>query len=334
VSILSSLASAIRSTGPGLYGGRKTPLEKAIQWVKAHRVPGSGIPVHHQTRAVTQEVTGYFIPTLYKLGEEQLAMDLARWEASVQRADGGFAAPDGTPYTFDTAQVVRGFLAVLDRLPELEGNLRRACDFVEGQIDSAGRVLSPSYRMWQVPGGGAFSEYTNLYVLPPLLEAGRVLSETRYVAAAERALRRFVGMPDLVEFKPNFGTMSHVFGYMMEALVELGELNLARSGLQQVAAIQKEDGAIPAHPGVEWKCSTGMAQLGIAWYKLGDLDPAGRALTYLETIQNPSGGFYGSYGANARYFPREEISWAVKFFLDCCFLRSQATQRAMSAAHQ
>jgi len=333
VSRLSALASVVRATVPGLRAGKKTPLERAIQWVKAHTVPGSGILVHHQTRAVTQEVTGYFIPTLYNLGEQQLAIDLARWEASVQRADGAFAATDGTPYTFDTAQVVRGFIAVLDQLPELEGNLRRACDFVESQIDPAGRVLSPSYGMWQVPGGGAFSEYTNLYVLPPLLEAGRVLAEATYVAAAERALRRFVGIPDLIEFKPNSSTLSHVYGYMMEALVELGELTLARSGLQQVTAIQRDDGAIPAYPGVEWICSTGMAQLGAAWYKLDDLDAADRALTYLETIQNPSGGFYGSYGVNARYFPREEISWAVKFFLDCCFLRGQATQRAMPPAH-
>lgn len=310
-------------------------MEKAIQWVKAHRVPRSGIVVHHRGRAVTQEVTGYFIPTLYTLGERDLAMDLARWEASVQRTDGAFTATDGTPYTFDTAQVVRGFIAVLDEMPELEGNLRRACDFVESQIDPTGRVLSPSYSMWKVPGGGAFSEYTNLYVLPPLLEAGRILSEPRYVTAAERGLRRFVGMPDLVEFKPSFATLSHVFGYMIEALVDLSELGLARKGLQQVAAVQREDGAIPAYPGANWTCSTGMAQLAAAWYKLGDLESAGKALTHLETIQNPSGGFYGSYGENAAYFPREEISWAVKFFLDCCLLRDRMEdQRALSAAHR
>jgi malonyl-CoA O-methyltransferase len=59
-----------------------------------------------------------------------------------------------------------------------------------------------------------------------------------------------------------------------------------------------------------------MAQLAIAWYKLGEKEPADKAMTYLEKLQNPSGGFYGSYGKGSVYFPTKEISWAVKFFLD------------------
>jgi malonyl-CoA O-methyltransferase len=59
-----------------------------------------------------------------------------------------------------------------------------------------------------------------------------------------------------------------------------------------------------------------MAQLALAWYKLGITDPADKAMAYLATIQNPSGGFLGSYGNEARYFPYQEISWAVKFFLE------------------
>jgi len=301
--------------------GKATPVAKAIGWVKAHRLPGQGILVHHKHNAASPEVTGYFIPTLYKLGEKELARDLVRWETSVQRTDGSFTAIDGTPYTFDTAQVLRGFLAIFDEIPELERNIRRACDFIERQIAADGEVRTPSYDLWNVPGGDTFSKYTHLYVLPPLLEAGRRLSEPRYVAAAERSMDYFAQKSDLVEFKPSFGTLSHIFGYMMEALVELGEVELAKRGLRQAAAIQNENGEIPAYPGVDWICSTGMAQLAVAWYKIGDVGPADRAVAYLESIQNPSGGFFGSYGKGASYFPREEISWAVKFFLDCCILR-------------
>jgi malonyl-CoA O-methyltransferase len=290
---------------------------RAIQWIKNHRVPGSGILTHHKHTVASQEVTGYIIETLFHVGEKELAKDLARWEASVQREDGAFSAPDGTPYTFDTAQVIRGFLAVIDEMPQLEGNLRRACDYVAGQITSDGRVTTPSYAMWQVSAGNQFSSYTDLYVLPPLLAAAKRLSEPKYKEAALRALESFKRQKDLVEFKPNIGTLSHIFGYMMEALVDLGEADLARKGLRQAAAIQKSTGAIPAYPGVEWVCSPGMAQLALAWYKLGEPEPADRAVAYLESIQNPSGGFYGSYGAGAQYLPKEEISWAVKFFLDC-----------------
>jgi malonyl-CoA O-methyltransferase len=176
--------------------------------------------------------------------------------------------------------------------------------------------------MWSCADGSTFSEYVNLYVLPPLVAAGHRLEEPAYLDAASKALAYYKSRPDLVEFKPQIGSLSHIFGYMMEALVDLGEVELARSGLAQAAAIQAPNGAIAAFPGVRWVCSTGMAQLAIAWYKLGDRPPADSALMYLETLQLPSGGFYGSYGPDAAYLPRQEISWAVKFFLDALLLRS------------
>ena len=296
---------------------------RALAWLRAHRLPGGGILPHGGERVATQEVTGYLIPTLHALGERQLAFELARWEASVQQPDGAFTAVDGVPYTFDTAQVVRGFLAVLDELPEMEGPLRRACDFLERQIDRDGRVHTPTYAMWTCADGSVFSPYTELYVLPPLQVAGDRLGERRYRDAAGRALARFKREPDLVEFKPQLGTISHIFGYMMEALTELGETDLARRGLARAAAIQQADGSVPAYPGASWICSTGIAQLALAWYRVGEVERADRAVAYLKTIQNPSGGFYGGYGPRAQYFPDREISWAVKFFLDCLIVQQR-----------
>lgn len=304
-----------------------TPLGRAVNWVKAHRLRAGGIVPHTGIEVATQEVTGYLIPTLYLAGEKVLARELAIWEASVQRTDGAFAATDNVAYTFDTAQVIRGFLAVLDDLPELEPNLRRACDYVAGQIAPDGRVLTVSYDLWRVAEGKTFSEYANLYVLPPLLAAGAKLNEQRYIEAVRTGIGYFKQKPDIVAFKPDVGTLSHIYGYMMEALVELGEIELAEQGLQQAAALQREDGAIPAYPGVNWVCSTGVAQIAVAWYKLGDSEPADRALKYLETIQNPSGGFYGGYGEGAEYFPDHEISWAAKYFIDCLLLRDKSCTR-------
>ncbi len=305
-----------------------TPVEKAIQWIKNHRVPKGGILPYHSYRKkiASQEVTGYLIPSLYYWGEKEFARELAMWEASVQRADGAFSAPDGVPYTFDTAQVIRGFLAVIDDMPELEINLRRACDFVDSQITPNGRICTPSYELWKLPDGSMLSEYGNLYVLPPMLAAGEKLGESKYVDAAKRGLNYFKQKSDLVEFKSELGTLSHYFGYMMEALIDLGEVDLAREGLKQAAAIQRDDGSIPAYPGVDWICSTGVAQLAIAWYKVGETERADRALSFLERIQNPSGGFYGSYGKEANYLPDKEISWAVKFFLDCCMWRDKVRE--------
>jgi malonyl-CoA O-methyltransferase len=300
-----------------------TPIGRALTWVRNNRANGGGIRVHHNTVVATQEVTGYLIPSVLNAGDEELALELALWEAKVQRPDGSVAAPDGVPYTFDTAQVARGFLSVLHRLPQLEVNLRRACDYVVKHIDARGRVTSESLDMWKLADGNELTDYCNLYVLPPLIDAGRRLGEPRYVEAAERALDYFRRLPDLVTFKADSSTFTHMFGYMMEALVDLGEVDLAVTGLGQAEAIQRPDGSIPAFPGAQWVCSTGMAQLAIAWLKLGMREPADKALTYLERMQHRSGGFFGSYGKGAIYFTREEISWGVKFFIDAELLASR-----------
>lgn len=299
-----------------------TPLDRGLAWIRTHRAPGGGIVPHHQHTVGSQEVTGYLIATLHGIGEREMALELARWEASVQRQDGAFCAPDGVPYTFDTAQAVRGFLAVLEDMPTVEPHLRKACDFVVSQIAEDGRVGTPSYTLWKCADGSTFTEYANLYVLPPLMAAGARLHHQPYIDAATKALAYYKRQPDLVQFKSELGTLSHIFGYMMEALSELGEGDLACRGLAAAAAIQAPDGSIPAYPGVSWICSTGLAQLAIAWYRIGDRRPADAAMDYLKTLQLPSGGFYGSYGAGAAYLPQQEISWAVKFFIDGLVLQA------------
>jgi malonyl-CoA O-methyltransferase len=312
----------LRERLPG-FSDTRSSLQKAIDWVKKHRIENSGIVVHHKTNNVTPEVTGYLIPSMYNAGEKEFAYELAKWEASVQQPNGSFLAPDGVPYTFDTAQVIRGFLAVLNDMPQIETNLRRACDYIESQIDGKGEIHTPSYGTWKLSDGSIFSQYCHLYVLPPLQEAGKQLGEPKYEEAVRRGLNYFKQQPDLTEFKSEMGTISHIYGYMMEALVELGETELARKGIAKAMAIQREDGAIPAYPGVDWICSTGIAQLAIACHNLGEVKAASKALGYLKKIQNPSGGFFGSYGSGAKYFPKEEISWACKYFIDLHLLTRQ-----------
>jgi len=302
--------------------GSPDSKKKALDWAK--KVYKVGAPLPENVVAPTEETAGYFIPTFYKYGERAIAIELAKWEASRQRPDGAFAGADGVPYTFDTAQVIRGFLAALDDVPELAEPLQRACQYVHSQIDVEGRVRTVSFEGWRLIDGSIFSDYAHLYALPPLMEAGRKLSKPEYIDSVRRAIGYFRAKPDLVEFKPQLNTLSHIFGYMMEALAELGEFDLARKGLRQAADIQKKDGAISAYPGANWVCSTGMAQLAAAWYRIGDAAPADRALQYLESIQNPSGGFYGGYGKNAKYFANKEIGWAVKYFLDCQLLKNES----------
>ena len=290
----------------------KESVGKAIQWVRNNRLPSGGILPHHKEKTATQEVTGYLIPTLYQYDEKRLALELARWEASVQRPDGAFTDIYDKPYTFDSMQVARGFLSVLHEAPDLEKPLRRVCDWMLTQISPNGKINTPDLSTWAMPDGSTITDNVHVYCITPLLETGKKLGEPRYVEAGKKAQEYYRKQPDIAQFK----VLSHFFGYIMEALVDLGEVELAKKGLNEALKTQRSDGSVPAFLHVKWVCSTGLAQIAIAWAKFGMKEPAEKAFRYLQNIQNPSGGFYGGYGKHAFYFPDEEISWAVKYFLD------------------
>lgn len=300
-----------------LFWKKKKPShERAMDWFKANMVPGQGIIVHTRQPVPYPEVTGYFIPTLYHWGEPELARTCTRWLMSIQLPDGAFPAPDGVPYTFDTAQIMRGLCAAVGDVDGAEDSLRRACDWMLTQVDESGRLLTPSTELWT----DIASDLIHTYALPPLAQAGRLLGVKEYEDAAKFVLEHYKQRDDLVPFN----RLSHFHAYAMEALCELGELELARRGMADVARVQRSDGSIPAYPDVEWVCSTGMAQYAIVWYTLGEEARANRAINYLEKIQNPSGGFFGSYGRGAKYIAGGEISWGVKYFLDAWLLKLKA----------
>jgi len=103
----------------------------------------------------------------------------------------------------------------------------------------------------------------------------------------------------------------------------MGESEFIRPFVRRIFSRQRRNGGISAFPNVGWTCSVGLAQLAVIAYKLGMRREADAAVDHLCRIQNPSGGFYGSYGLGASYFPQEEISWANKFFLDAVHMKTK-----------
>ncbi len=294
---------------------QKPSYKRAMDWFKKNMVADKGIIVHTRTPVPYPEVTGYYIPTLYNWGEQELARTCTRWLLSIQHPDGAFPAPDGVPYTFDTGQVMRGLCVALDDMDGIEAPLRKACDWVVAQVDSNGRLTTPSTEMWT----DIANDLIHTYVLPPLVQAGKLLGVPEYVETANFVLSYYKQQEALVPFN----RLAHFHAYAMEALWELGEIELATQGMADVERCQRPDGGIPAYPDVEWTCSTAIAQYAVVWYRLGNKDRADRAIQYLEKIQNKSGGFYGSYGKGAQYIAGAEISWAVKYFLDAYSLKLQ-----------
>lgn len=300
----------------GFWFNRKTSTEKALDWFKNNRVQEQGIIVHTKMLEPYPEVTGYFVPTLYQWGETELARSCTRWLMSIQLEDGSFPAPDGTPYTFDTGQIMRGLCAAFDDVEGAKEALQKACDWVLTQIDENGRLGTPSTELW----GDIANDMIHTYVIPPLVEAGHKLAREDYLRAGEQVLAYYKSQQELVPFN----RLAHFHAYIMEALVELDEIELASKGMLEVENLQRKDGSIPAYPDVSWTCSTAIAQYAVIWYRLGKKEYGDKAIRYLEKIQNKSGGFYGSYGEGAGYISGAEISWAVKYFLDAHHLKAEA----------
>lgn len=299
-------------------------LAKAVQWIKANHLQGEAIPITHRNRLPYPEVTGYMIPTLMSVGELELAMQFARWLVTIQRPDGSFSGefPDRS-FVFDTGQVIRGWVTLVDRIPELRVPLQRACEWIVSGADAAtGRLQTPlAGSDWSLGARGELSEGVHLYVLKPLIDAADLLHKPAYKVAAERALVYYLKAVALDDFsQPHM--LTHFFGYIQEALYELGYRERALAGMASVARFQRANGAVPGYFDVPWVCSTGLAQLAKVWYLLGDPERGDRALDFLAQLQNESGGFYGSYGQGADYFPADEISWAPKYAIDAALSRS------------
>ncbi len=291
-------------------------LMPALQWIKRNTIPGSGVVTTSRQRDCYPEVSGYLIPTLLSAGEYNLAMQYSNWLRSIQNSDGSFRSGDGRAYAFDTGQVVRGWNAMLEHDIELEMPLRRACDWLIDTADPAtGRlVVPPPGNAWNLGARGEVSEGIHLYALAPLKKAGELLGKTRYLSFTEKALAYYRRLP-LTDFRLP-AALTHFFAYVQDALTELGLEDLARQGMGQVAVLQRDNGAVPGYADVGWVCSTGLAQLAIVWYRLGEGVRADAALGFLGQLQNESGGFYSSYGVRANYFPAEEIAWAAKYAID------------------
>lgn len=286
---------------------------RAIAWMHKYTCPEAGIAVSNRLRTPYPEVSGYFIPTLLQWGERELARQYGEWLITCQNSDGSWSDPTGSaPYTFDTGQVLKGLLAFREYESRRENAVRCGCDWLVSQVLQNGCVTTPDKQHWTLPSGRMVPEAIHLYALLPLRVAGRNWGIPSYNEAVDRALDYYASDPTLTSFE----TLSHFHAYVIEALIDLGRRDLAEEGMQEICRLQKPDGSIAAYSDSGWVCSTGLFQYAVIWYKLGVRDKGDRAFSAATRLQNRSGGFYGSYGWGANYFPREEISWAVKYFLD------------------
>lgn len=301
---------------------------KAITWILNHSITNEGIINNTNLKKSYPEVTGYYIPTLIRWGYRDLAVSYAKWLCSVQKPEGSWCdTNDTTPYVFDTAQILKGLLSVKELLPGVESHIIKGCDWLLSNIHENGRMTTPSTDAWGTDENTC-SELIHLYCLSPLLQAAEVYHRPEYEEAAYRVLSYY--KENAMDKIMNFSLLSHFYAYVMEALVDMGETELARQAMNNISHYQKKSGAVPAYHHVDWVCSTGLFQLALVWFRLGDLERGNAAFRYACSLQNESGGWFGSYVSEENgketntYFPASEISWAVKYFLDALYYKNLA----------
>lgn len=312
-------------------------FKKAVEWIKEYSINASAITISSVEQRPYPEVTGYYIPSLLQWNETDCAQAYADWLLSVQNPDGSWMGSHTAPYAFDSGQILKGLVAMYNRKPSevMARAIIKGCDWITGHIDDRGSMATvPDIPQW----AGAVPDGILLYALEPIRKAAQIFNREDWHERAEKAVGHFLGRKDLTLFSEC--TLSHFHAYICEALCDLGYHDRAADAMRQIEKLQRSDGSVPAYPHVRWICSTGLIQYSIIWYKLGIRDRADLALDFAVGLQNPSGGWYGSYpssqllyrifgGKNTpKYFPKVEISWAVKFFLDAVYFAQPAKQNS------
>ncbi len=286
-----------------------TAYQLALNWVKKNSLRGEGIITTSKKRSAYPEVTGYFIPTLLASGEKSLATKYVEYLAKTQKNNGSFCGPDGSEVIFDTGQALRGFVEIA-RISNREflGCAQRSADYILSKMDRRGR-LRGTYST-NVP------ELIHTYVLPPLLHLYRLTGVKKYQEGALKSANYYACRVKTLDKN----ILIHFAAYVIDGLIETGRETEVREWYQELLNSIESNGSIPAYPNVKWICSTGVAQMAVIAFKTGNTKKGCSLVKYMSKIQNNSGGYFGSYGGGASYFPSEEISWANKYFLDACHL--------------
>ena len=318
----SGLARRLRSVWRQYAEGSRQPLAAgAAAWLAGH-TGETGLSECGGESAGSPGLTTACAATLWSYGQRDLARKWMQWAISRQLACGALSDSRGThPSLLDTAQACTAMLSL--GWPELEAPLGRACRYLYSRISSQGAVAAPvdsaALDAWLVPT-------LRLVGLPPLLAAAEHFGEPAWKQAVWRAVAWCRRTQDFCRWS----SPSHWFAWQVQALLELGLTEETGRALELPAAICRRGGATPAWPTVRWISSSGLAHLALLWYRLGERERGDRALACLHRYQRRDGGFAGSWGRGACYFPSRQTVWTARHVLEASLLQVQAAFDANS----
>ena len=300
-------SAASPGSGPSCTRRRHRAVSQAHRWIAgSHRLPDRDAARHRRA---------------------EIAIEMARWEASVQREDGAFCGA--------------GRRAVYVRHGAGRARVPRGA----GRHADGRTAPPPGVRFRRVPDSGGWSRGNSIVrpvavrrrqdvyrVREPLRAAaadgcGRAPPSPALYGRRNEALAYYKRQPDLVEFKPELGTLSHIFGYMMEALTELGEEDLADAASQPPRPSRRQ--TVPSRPilarlDLFHRDGATRDRLVPAWRS----SPRRRRHELPENLAAAERGILWQLWSGGGILPHEEISWAVKFFIDGLQLQAASSTGA------
>ena len=321
--------------------------------------PDAGFGSFHLVKghgASYPETTGYIIPTFILAAEvlarpelNERARRAADWLCSIQRPDGGWqggrVGEDRPSIVFNTAQVIRGMLAICAQgnAPAHLASARMAGDWIVSVQEQDGSWARHNFL-------GASRVYDS-YVDAPLLHLSELTGDPGYRRAAVLNLEWvlscqqpngwFANADNTI--KHNDRPISHTLAYTLDGLLEAygstqdqRYLLAARKAADALLVGFLKEGRTAGRYDGRWRGSeasitTGCAQLAIVWSRLARIigedryaQGASAMVQWLMAVQRLSdvgpagaqGGVTGSYPLWGRYEKFAFPNWAQKYFAD------------------
>lgn len=287
-------------------------VPRAMDWL-LRRADQPGLSPGGPRSSPCPGLTAAALVTLADYGQVARAANWVDWLLSSQLAEGAFSdACLVRPSLWNTALATDGLLALLDEVPRARSAIERAGQWLAERIDLSGRLAPPDERDSAFDHG--LPRGMRVLGLPALCRAaqrtGRSDWRRLYERARQQALRQ-------VQLETMHGP-THWLAAYAGAILELGGADQLRESAAWLHRLQHKSGAVGCDLGRPLASASTVATSHLAdiWYQLGEFERADRALAWLRRWQRPSGGFMGSHGRQANYFPRQEAAWSAVRFLN------------------
>lgn len=349
---------------------RKLAMGKAVGWLMHAQTTSSddGIASFHLVKKWSSsypETTGYILPTLlqyaafnYDENINKAVVRAAEWLLAIQKPSGGWQGgrvnEDRPEVVFNTAQVIRGLLAVYKLTNEdryLDSAVKAGdwlCDIQDDEGTWTKNALMGQARVY------------DSYVDYPLLMLHKQTHIEKFRLHAIKNLDWIVNNKQHENawfedcdntVKRNDKPILHTIAYTIDGLLDSGiylnertYIDAARRAADVLKEKFDQDGHLHGRYNNRWEGSehmilTGCAQMSIIWLKIahysGNNNYAETAMnmnTLLAHLQNrnitkesknSSGAMNGSYPFWGRYEPFAFPNWATKYFADAMMLEEE-----------